>query len=142
MIHIFQTDDGHVPANEYLPASAITPRAGMALKIESGKLTPATGADAPLYLSMTERTAACADGELIPVVRIHENMIFRTTTPESFTATAGQTVQLSADGCGLSSTADGAAEVIYSDEIETRFRLHNAGAVGTAVDVDDFNTVE
>ena len=41
MLHT--TDDGHIPAWEYLPCSAITPKVGMALTQSSGKLAVATG---------------------------------------------------------------------------------------------------
>lgn len=129
-IMIYQTDDGRVPGTEYLPCGTIIPKVGMALKLEGGKLAAAGGADLPAYLSMTERTAACEDGEEIPVIRISADIIFETGTPEGFTAVPGDKVQLTADGMGVSAVAGGAAEIVYTDEKITRFRLSGSSAAG------------
>ena len=40
---IYSTDDNRVPGIEYLPASAITPKVGMALTQTTGQLALATG---------------------------------------------------------------------------------------------------
>ena len=45
-ILIHQTDSGRVPGLEYLPSGAITPKAGMALKLTSGKLAAEAIAEA------------------------------------------------------------------------------------------------
>ena len=59
---IHSVDDGHVPAWEYLPCAAITPKVGMALALSAGLLTTASGTTAPRYICMAERDAACAAG--------------------------------------------------------------------------------
>ncbi len=120
---IHTTDDGRVPGLEYLPAGGLTPKAGMLLKMTSGALTAAGGADKPLYFSMAQREKACEAGELIPVIRVQEDMIFETQTPDGFTAKPGEKVQLSADGTGLVKTAGGTAEVVSTTAEKTRVRI-------------------
>ena len=115
---LYSTDDGRVPPVEYLPAGAITPKAGMALTQSSGNLAIATGTTAPSYISMMETDAALTAGTMIPVIRVEPGMIFET----SFSASAssvklGNKVTLHASN-GLQVTAtttDGVAEVVYMD---------------------------
>ena len=117
---IYSTDDGRTPATEYLPAGVITPKAGMALKQTGGLLVSAVGTEAPGYISVCEREAACAAGENIPVVRVSGDIIIET----SFSADAGAVklgdkVTVSADGLGVTATtAGGVAEVVYMDGAE------------------------
>lgn len=115
---IYSVDDGHVPCIEYLPCGAITPKIGMALVQSSGNLAIATGTTAPTYISMCEKDSACTAGDIIPVLRVLEGMIFET----SFSASAsdiklGNKVTLHASN-GLQVTAtttSGVAEVVYMD---------------------------
>jgi len=127
-IMIYQTDDGRVPGLEYLPCGAIMPKVGMALKLTGGKLTAAGGAEFPSYLSMTERVTVCEEGALIPVIRIASDIIFEAETPEGFTAVPGDTVQLAADGTDLAAAVGGPAEIVYTDDKMTRFRLTGGSA--------------
>lgn len=120
---IHSTDDGRVPGLEYLPAGGLTPKAGMLLKMTSGALAAAAGADKPLYFSMAQREEACETGELIPVIRVQEDMILETETPSGFTAKAGDKVQLSTDGTGIVKTTGGAAEVVSTTAEKTRVRI-------------------
>ena len=87
MIH--STDSGRVPATEYLPAGAITPKAGMALTQTGGLLVSAVGAQAPSYIS--------ADADSVAL---------------------GDKVTISADGLSITATAGGPAEVVYMDGTE------------------------
>ncbi len=118
--YIHTVDDGRNPPHEYHPAGAeLTPKAGMALKLESGKLAKATGADEVKYVSMCEREAACDDGERIPVIRAGSDIIFETTcegAPSS--VNVGDKVQLHTDGLQVTATAGGCAEVVYKDSDE------------------------
>ena len=113
MLHT--TDDGHIPAWEYLPCGAITPKVGMALTQTSGKLAIATGSTAPTYISMTESAAALAAGTLIPVIRVNGNMVFKTTASAALTGVnIGEKVTLHASS-GLQVTATttgGIAELV------------------------------
>ena len=125
---IHTTDDGRVPGLEYLPCGAVVPKAGMAMKLQNGKLAAAKGAELPLYLSMAERKEACENGELIPVIRISSDMVFETATPQGFAAVPGDRVQLSADGLDLAAEQGGAAEVAYADDSAVRIRFVQYGA--------------
>lgn len=118
MFLLHSTDDGRVPPIEYLPCSAITPKAGMALVQSSGNLAIATGTTIPTYISMIDRASACTAGDIIPVIRIDPDMIFET----SFSASAadvklGQKVTLHASNGGqvTATTTSGVAEVVYMD---------------------------
>lgn len=112
---IYSIEDGHVPAWEYLPCSAITPKVGMALTQSSGNLAIATGTTRPTYISMVEKSAACTAGDLIPVIRVDAGIIFETTISASGTSlNKGDKVTLHASS-GLQVTAtttSGVAEVI------------------------------
>ena len=118
MIH--STDDGRTPAMEYLPAGTITPKAGLALVQTAGLLVAAAGPAAPGYISMCERTEACAAGDIIPVVRVSGDIIFETAfTADAGAVKLGDKVTVSADGLGVTATtAGGVAEVVYMDGTE------------------------
>lgn len=120
---IHTIDGGHAPAAEYLPCGAITPKAGMLLKFEEGALSVATGTDVPTYLSFTQREEACTPGELIPVVRIRDDMIFEVPTPVSFALKPGAEATLGNDGLTITGTAGGCAEIVLTNEEFTRIRL-------------------
>lgn len=129
---IHKTDDGRVPGLEYLPCGAITPQAGMAMKMASGKLAAATGADLPTYLSVAQRKAACEAGELIPVLRVQPDTVFEAPAPTGFTAVPGDRVQLGGDGLTLSTAAGGAAEVVFAGEDIVRVRFVQPAAAAQA----------
>ncbi len=113
---LFSHDHNTVPGIEYLPCSAIQPKAGMALTQTTGNLAIATGTTKPTYISLLEAPAAVSAGTLIPVMRISDDMIFET----SFSASAssiklGNKVTLHASS-GLqvtATTSSGVAEVVY-----------------------------
>lgn len=117
MFYIHTVDDGRNPPHEYLAAAAsLTPKAGMALKLNEGKLETATAADEVAYISMCEREAACADGELIPVIRAGHDIIFETTAQAALSSVnVGDKVQLHTDGMQVTATKNGAAEIVYKD---------------------------
>lgn len=110
---VHSVDDGHVPPLEYLPAGAITPRVGMALKLEAGKLAPAKGAERPGFIAMTERREACKDGEVIPVMRVGRDIVYEATATAAMTGVKpGDKVTISTDGMGITATKGGAAEIV------------------------------
>lgn len=113
----YKTDDGRVPAWEYLPASAITPKVGMALTMTSGKLALASGTTKPTYISMVEKETACTAGDIIPVVRVGADMILETTFSAAATSVVpGAKVTVAADGLQVTGTiTDGIAEVVELD---------------------------
>lgn len=134
MFYIHTVDDGRNPPHEYRPASEFVPKAGMALKMEEGKLAAASGADAVSCVSMCEREAACAEGELIPVIRASSDIIFETTAQAALSAVnPGDKVQLHTDGMQVTATTGGAAEVVWKagDEVGDAVRVR-FGAVEAA----------
>lgn len=114
---IYSTDDNRVPGIEYLPASAITPKVGMALTQTTGQLALATGATAPTYISMCEKDSECTAGDIIPVIRVGKDMILETTFAAAATSIEpGDKVTLHTDGLQVTATTDnGVAEVVYMD---------------------------
>lgn len=114
---IYSTDDNRVPGIEYLPASAITPKVGMALTQSGGQLALASGTTAPTYLSMCEKDSACTAGDIIPVIRVNRDMIFETTFAAAATSIKlGDKVTLHTDGEQVTATTtNGVAEVVYMD---------------------------
>lgn len=113
----YKTDDGRVPAWEYLPVSAITPKVGMALTMTSGQLAKASGTTKPTYISMVEKETACTAGDIIPVVRVGADMILETTFSAAATSVVpGAKVTVATDGLQVTgTTTDGIAEVVELD---------------------------
>lgn len=99
---------------EYLPASAIVPEIGKALTFDGGTLKVAAGTTKPTYICACRRDSALTAGELIPVVRVRDDMLFETTSSVAMTAVKlGDKVTISADGLQVTATtADGVAEVV------------------------------
>ena len=114
---IYSTDDNRVPGIEYLPASAITPKVGMALTQTTGQLALATDTTAPTYISMCEKDSKCTAGDIIPVIRVNKDMIFETTFAAAATSVKlGSKVTLYTDGLQVTGTTEsGVAEVVYMD---------------------------
>lgn len=114
---IYSTDDNRVPGIEYLPASAITPKVGMALTQTTDQLALATGETAPTYISMCEKDGACTAGDIIPVIRVGKDMILETTFADDATSIKlGNKVTLYTDGLQVTATTNsGVAEVVYMD---------------------------
>lgn len=114
---IYSTDDNRVPGIEYLPASAITPKVGMALTQTTGQLALATGTTAPTYISMCEKDSECTAGDIIPVIRVDKDMILETTFAAAATSIKlGDKVTLHTDGLQVTATTtNGVAEVVYMD---------------------------
>lgn len=114
---IHKVDDGHNLPYEYLPCSAITPKIGLALVQTGGNLTLCSATATPTYISMIEKNAACAAGDIIPVVRVEKDVIWETEATAAMTAvTIGSKVTLSADGMGVTATTtSGVAEVVDMD---------------------------
>lgn len=115
---IHSTKDGHLPPIEYLPCGAITPKAGMALIQTSGNLAIATGTNAPTYISLVEKDAACTAGDIIPVMRVEKDTIYQTTLSASGSSLKlGNKVTLHAsDGMQVTATtSSGVAEIVGMD---------------------------
>lgn len=110
---IYSTDDGHMPAWEYLPAGAITPKVGLALTQTAGNLTIASGATKPDYICMREEDGAVTAGTLIPVIKVTPDIIFETQwSAAAGSIKRGGKVTLASDGLRVTATTtDGVAFV-------------------------------
>lgn len=114
MFLVHSIEGGNLQPWELVPASAITPKVGLALALSSGQLVVATGTTKPEYICMSEKAAAVSAGTLIPVIRANEEIIFQTTNQASFADIAiGNKVTLHSDGLQVTATtASGVAEVV------------------------------
>ena len=114
---IHSVEGGYIPSWEYLPAGAITPVVGMALYQNAGNLALASGTTKPTYVSMTERTAALTAGDIIPVVQVNEDIIWKTEWSAAATSIKrGQKVTIATDGLRVTATTTGGvAQVVDFD---------------------------
>ena len=88
MFLLHSVDGGIVPAWEYLPCGAIQPQVGLALTMTSGNLAIASGTTAPSYISMREEEKAVTAGDVIPVIKVRDHIVFETTFSAAATSTA------------------------------------------------------
>ena len=93
-----KTEGGKNPAVLMLPASAITPKVGMALYMSDGKLAVASGTHVAQYISMTEAGAALTAGTLIPVIRVLPDILFETGKDGENTMTPGAAYDVASGG--------------------------------------------
>lgn len=123
---IHTTDDNRIPSFEYLPADGLVPKIGMALSMAGGVLVQAVGTQTPTYISMCEKETACAEGDIIPVVRVQPDIVFGTSSTEDMAAVSiGEKVTISEDAMGVTATtASGIAEIVGKDEegVYVRFK--------------------
>lgn len=124
MFRIHSTNDGRVPPFEKLPAGAITPKLGLALVVTSGKLAVAGATEKPTYICMCEQETAVTAGELIPVMRVEEGIIFGTEcTGNASTLVIGSKVT-TADGLKITTTTtSGVAEIVAVSDNECLVRF-------------------
>lgn len=134
MIHT--VEGGRVPAWEYLPAGAITPQVGMALTQTGGNLALASGATAPTYISMRQEEAALTAGDIIPVIRVLDSIVFETTFSAAATAVkVGDKVTIHTDGLQVTATKTaGVAEVVSMEGTAagSRVRVRFPGVTAAA----------
>ena len=114
---IHSVDNGHVPTLEYLPCDAITPKIGLAMTLNGGKLVIAGGTTKPTYICVTERDAAITAGDMVPCFRILPEMVFETTFSAAATSIKiGNKVTVASTGEQVTATTtDGVAEVVEMD---------------------------
>lgn len=115
-------DATKVPPHEQLPAGAITPQLGLALVVDAatGMLAVATGTTKPTYICMTQSDVPVAKGTMIPVFRVHDDIVFETVATAALAdVTIGSKLTISADGLSVTATTGGAAELVYkaSDDV-------------------------
>lgn len=102
---LYSTDDGHVPAWEYLPASSIKPEVGMGLALDeaSGFLKASA---TPTHICMRTEGAAVAEGTILPCVKITDDQIWENGLYSSApNAKVGLKVDVSATGLWVNAAA-------------------------------------
>lgn len=67
---IQQVDGGRVPASSTCPAGPSHPRWAWPLSRAAATWPLPPGTSTPTYVSMIEKEAACAAGDIIPVMRV------------------------------------------------------------------------
>ena len=99
---------------QYLPAAAITPKVGMALKYTTGQVDKCTGTTKPEYIALVEKSAALTAGDVIPCLRIHPDMIFAVPAQADASAVKdGSKVTIHTDGLQVTATTtSGVAEIV------------------------------
>ena len=115
---IHTTADGRATGIEYLPAGAITPKVGMALYQPGGNLAIASGTTKPTYISMCERETALTAGEVIPVIRVYDDIVFETTLSAAGTSLKlGDKVTIATGGEQVTATTtDGVAQIVAIED--------------------------
>ena len=114
---LHKVDSGFVPPYEYMPAGAITPKVGLALTVTSGNLAVCGATTKPSYIAMCERSEACTAGEIIPVMRVSDDIIFAVPAQAAMTSVKiGDKVTLHTDGMQVTATTtSGVATVVGSE---------------------------
>lgn len=107
-----KSDHGAATPWEYMAAANGEYVPGQLLNVADGKVSALGGASTttPPYLCMAKKT--CADGDIIPVVRVGDDQIFETKLDaEAADAKVGSKLQVAADGLTASGAAAGTFEV-------------------------------
>lgn len=93
---LYSTDDGHVPAWEYLPCGSIKPAAGLCLA--PGALGELSISKLPIYICMLQSSDYMDNGTQIPVVKITDDQVWESTLNVATTFKVGQKVDISSNG--------------------------------------------
>lgn len=102
---------GEPDSFEYLEAGALGETVvGQALIVTDGKLAKASGATRPEYIGMYQ--GKVADGQVIPVIRVHGDTRYVADAAEAFDAVIGAKYTLNDDGTKITSATGGAAEMV------------------------------
>lgn len=133
------TDDGRVSPSNICRAGRLRPRLAWRWFRQAATLPLPKARTNPAYISMCERETACAAGDLIPVIRVHEDMVFETTFSAAATSVKlGDKVTLHASsGMEVTATTGGACEVVgmdgaaVGDTVRVRFVLNPPAASGS-----------
>lgn len=99
---------------EYLAAAAGTYKAGQALSVTGGQLSPISAAlkTTPPYICMADVTVT--EGQTLPVIRVTDKAIYATElSAEAAAAVVGTKLEVSAGGLQVDAAAEGTFEVVY-----------------------------
>lgn len=118
---LYSTDDGHVPAWEYLPCEAITPKVGLCLAFDTTS-EQLQVSEKPEYICMREEAAAVDAGTLIPAIRVTKDIVFASSLDAANEAlTVGSLVDVDATGLlvDADSSTDDVFQLTYMDGTAT-----------------------
>ena len=109
-----KNDDGHVAPFLKLPCAAVTPKNGLAMKLDSGKLAIAAGSDKPEFICIEDHAAAVTAGDLVTVVRVEPDTDYETVFSADATGLdLGDLVTLASDGLRVTATTtNGVAKIV------------------------------
>lgn len=111
---LYSTDDGHVPAWEYLPVDNIQTEVGLGLAFgENGKLVVS---DIPTHICMHTNKEYVGSDAVLPVVKISEDQIWESGLySAAASAQIGDKVDLSASGLWVdaASATNGNFQITY-----------------------------
>lgn len=112
-----KNDDGHVAPFFQMPCAAITPKRGMLMKLDSGKLAKASGSDVPEFICIEEKSAAVTAGDPVTVVRVEPDTDYETVFSAAATGLGpGDKVTIATDGLRVTgTTTNGVAEIVYTE---------------------------
>lgn len=96
---------GNVPAVEYFPAEAITPKAGLLLEFDTTSHQLQAATTTAQYISVSEAAAAVTAGDIIPVIPINKDTIYVTQWDGTTALDKGETCDI--DSTSLLADADG-----------------------------------
>lgn len=96
---------GNVPAVEYFPAEAITPKAGLLLGFDTTTHQLQAVTTAAKYISVMEAATAVTAGDIIPVIAIDKDTIYVTQWDGTSALDKGETCDI--NSTSLLADADG-----------------------------------
>ena len=114
MFIIEKHDTGARQPWEYMAAAAGTYKAGQALVVTNGQLSPITDSiqTTPPYICMADVTVA--EGQNLPCIRVSDKAIYATElSADSAAAKVGAKLKVSAGGLQVDGAAQGTFEVSY-----------------------------
>lgn len=117
MIIPIKNMSGAPAPHEYLPASAIAVKYGMAMVFASGKLAKCGAEATPEYICMHESEGTLAAGDIIPVVRVSKDETYETVlSAAGGSLKLGDKVTIATDGLRVTATTtNGVAEIVAMD---------------------------
>lgn len=102
-IKLYSTDDGHVPAWEYLPAGEFQPQVGMGVAADSNGRLKASAV--PTHIAMRTEGTTLDGTTSIPVVKIAADQVWESTLySAAASAKVGMKVDLSSNGLWVDAT--------------------------------------
>lgn len=94
-----------MPAVEYFPAEAITPKVGLLLEFDTTSHQLQASTTTAQYISVSEKAAAVTAGDIIPVIPIDKDTIYVTQWDGTTTYDLGETCDI--DSTSLLADANG-----------------------------------